>query len=125
MTETFRGISKGCKDTLKHSGGYPKNIASCPENAAEEPAGTNMMYLPVPFFYCHNYENPPPLGGINSGMPNVPELLSFMVARSPVDFSSDYYESLAAVRRHKFRYAQCAWITFIHGGTLTRGRMKV
>ncbi len=36
-----------------------------------------------------------------------------------------YCESLAAIRRHKFRYAKCAWITFIPGGALTCGRMKV
>jgi hypothetical protein len=32
---------------------------------------------------------------------------------------------VAAVRRHKFRDAQCAGTTFIHGGTLTCRRMKV
>ncbi len=36
-----------------------------------------------------------------------------------------YYESLAAIRRHKFRYAQCALTTFIPGGALTRGRRKL
>jgi len=29
----------------------------------------------------------------------------------------------ATDRRHKFRYAECAWTTFIHGGALTCGRL--
>ena len=67
---------------------------------------------------------PPPSGGINSGMPNAPGLLSFMVVRSLVGAWRLLWKS-AAVRRHKFRDYKCAWTTFIHGGAIPRGRIKV
>ena len=65
------------------------------------------------------------LGGMNSGMPNAPAWLSWLVVR-PLPGACRFTVKVPPPdRRHKFRDAKCACRTFMDGGASATGRMQV